>query len=166
MHYCEYGIVETMRGTCKHFHDVTKDLRKLWHFTGMRRSHYTRMIYAFVRWSKTDEGFPGLSLQEPLIDSQQRPVCARWMEFHCDDPYCSKSHKEPVFQFDNREDTHQLMNTDTLDFADFLLTVSFVFSPEYLWSKEVYIKELFDFYAVQRKRSIRKVCTSIHFFFT
>ena len=157
LEYCGYREVEALRNCCKHLHDYTKSLRDTWILTGMRPSYYPKMIYSFVKWSKTPNNLPSLSIGIPLIDDEGNPICILFMEGRCANNYCQKSHKSPKFNLTviaNAKDSF-------LDLDSFYSAVTFVFSPAFLWRQEVYIKALFEFYCNVKQMAHRTVRNSI-----
>ena len=144
--YCNYKDIENLRNTCRYLHDFTRKLRSTWILTGMRSKSYDTMVYAYMKWCKNEIGVSDLLKQTPLVDEKNRNICIAHLELRCRDKYCVQSHALAMY------DTKALsLSTLMLDLECVCSCISFVFSPCFLWQYEVYIQELFLFYAVSVK---------------
>eukprot|EP01034_Spumella_vulgaris_P028198 gene28198-35014_t len=169
--YLEYRDLTALRDCCNCLHNFTQELRLSWKIFPRRASHINQVVVLFVRWSRIGaEGVRGLNETTfPLLDCDGRAMCLRHMNRECpasealqnlliaDGGRSSPSSPAAAASLcvashgALRYDVEELCALDAyVELEDLLFFASVLFGPKFLWRYDVYIRELFVAFGVDR----------------
>jgi hypothetical protein len=148
-------------------------MRLAWKLFPGRSTHINQVVFLFVRWSRIGvEGVQGVDQALfPLLDREGKPMCLRHMNRECPASdsldllqstkgwtstaaagMCRASHGELCY------DVEELSVLDAyVELVDLMFFVSVLFGPKFIWTYEVYIRELFAAFGEDRLVCSRRV---------
>lgn len=150
--YNNYDDIIVLRNSCRYLHKLTFELRNRWKISPLRPNKFNTSVYLFVKFGRFVDDSDSKIYIDYCKDCDNKPICKKYLNEACNDKYCPNSHGLLVYE---RE---ELANIDlVMTYKSFLVVVSQIFGPKYLWKVELYIKELFREFAIDREDNIQRI---------
>ena len=134
----DYRMAEVLRGVCKFFHDLTKQMRDDWELYPLQTPQLAYVKQLFVDWCRDPEG-------RKVKDSEAhdywgKPVCRRYMQGTCNRTLCPMSHNAPKVDAEALDAANAIIELDHGVYC----AVCELFGVRWWWEHEFQIRTIFN----------------------